>query len=95
MTIGPFAWRVRVLRASPGSVTTETTAHLCDDQGRARCGLVELTNTKPAAISATRCTICADPGEPLDEQRRRLPDTMPSALAVADAMIRRMNERKP
>lgn len=77
--IGPFNWRVRVLRASSGSVTTETTAHLCDDQGRARCGIVELTNTKPAAISAARCTVCADPGEPLDEQRRRLPDTRPVA----------------
>jgi len=64
--MGQHSWRVRVLRFSPGSVTTETTAHLCDSQGRAVCGLVELTNTRAAAISASRCTVCADHEVALD-----------------------------
>jgi hypothetical protein len=60
MPLGPFTWRVRVLRASPGSVVTETTAHLRDDQGRSRCGVHYTPNSKPAPISAARCPDCAD-----------------------------------
>jgi hypothetical protein len=59
--LGPFNWRVRILRASPGSVTTSTFAHLYDDQGRARCNIAATTRTKPAPISAARCSVCADP----------------------------------
>lgn len=58
--LGPFSWRVRVLRATPTTVTTETTAHLVDDQGRSRCGLDGLTTSRPAAISATRCKVCSE-----------------------------------
>jgi hypothetical protein len=51
-------WRVHVMRAQPGYVTTSTHAHRVDGFGHTSCGMRLGGAWLPAAVSATRCEVC-------------------------------------